>query len=122
MYGNVPPCVFIPYYVDNIYDLYNNRKTLADALFSDFMKNGRKWQKEYGLDDWKKPHNWLMPCSIRDHYEIFRNTILTTNAKPEDDKAQEALYSIEYLEVMEDYDSRLQDLTEKIWKDEYLNV
>ena len=43
-HGNVTPCAFIPYYVDNIYDLYNSGKTLSDALFSDFMKNGRKWQ------------------------------------------------------------------------------
>jgi MoaA/NifB/PqqE/SkfB family radical SAM enzyme len=73
-HGNVTPCAFIPYYVDNIYDLYNNGKTLSDALFSDFMKNGRKWQREYGLDNCKKPKNWLMPCSIRDHYEIFSFT------------------------------------------------
>lgn len=120
--GNVTPCVFIPYYVDNIYELYNNGKTLCDALFSDFMKNGRKWQREYGLDDWKKPKNWLMPCSIRDHYEIFRNSVLPKDAKPEDDKAREALESDEYFEVMKKYDEELKGLTEKIWETEYLNV
>jgi len=121
-HGNVTPCVFIPYYVDNIYDLYKNGKTLSDALFSDFMINGRKWQKEYGLNDWKKPHNWLMPCSIRDHYEIFRNSILPKNVKPEDDKAEEALESEEYLNVMKNYDNELQGLTEKVWENEYLHV
>ena len=35
-------CAIIAYYVDNIYDLYNSGKTLSDALFCDFMKNGRK--------------------------------------------------------------------------------
>jgi len=120
--GNVTPCAFIPYYVDNIYDLYNNGKTLSDALFSDFMKNGRKWQKEYGLDNWKEPKNWLMPCSIRDHYEIFRNSVLPKDAKPEDDNAREALKSDEYFEVLKRYDEELEDLTEKIWENEYLNV
>jgi len=120
--GNVTPCVFIPYYVDNVYDLYNNGRTLCDALFSDFMKNGRKWQMQYGLDDWKKPHNWLMPCSIRDHYEIFKDSVLTEGAKPEDEKAKEALESAEYFEVMKDYDRQLQGLTEKIWEAEYLNT
>ncbi len=120
--GNVTPCAFIPYYVDNIYDLYNNGKTLADALFSDFMKNGRKWQREYGLDNWKKPKNWLMPCSIRDHYEIFKNSVLTEDAKPEDEKAKEALESDEYFEVLKKFDEELEALTEKIWKNEYLNV
>lgn len=120
-HGNVTPCAFIPYYVDNIYDLYKNGKTLSDALFSDFMKNGRKWQREYGLDNWKRPKNWLMPCSIRDHYEIFRNSVLTKGAKPEDKKAKEALESNEYFEVLKNYDEQLQGLTEKIWETEYLN-
>ncbi len=120
-HGNVTPCAFIPYYVDNIYDLYNNGGTLTDALFSDFMKNGRKWQREYGLDNWKKPENWLMPCSIRDHYEIFRNSVLPKNAKPEDEKAKEALESTEYLEVMKNYDQKLKSLTKRIWEIEYLN-
>jgi MoaA/NifB/PqqE/SkfB family radical SAM enzyme len=120
--GNVTPCAFVPYYVDNIYDLYNNGKSLADALFSDFMKNGRKWQREYGLDNWKKPNNWLMPCSIRDHYEIFRNYILTKDAKPEDEKAREALESDEYFEVLKKFDEKLEALTKKIWETEYLNV
>jgi len=121
-HGNVTPCAFIPYYVDNIYDLYNNGKTLSDALFSDFMINGRKWQREYGLDNWKKPKNWLMPCSIRDHYEIFRKSVLPKDAKPEDEKAKEALESEEYFEVLKNYDEELQGLTEKIWETEYLNV
>jgi len=120
--GNVTPCAFIPYYVDNIYDLYNSGKTLSDAMFSDFMKNGRKWQKEYGLNNCKKPNNWLMPCSIRDHYEIFRNSVLPKDAKPEDEKAREALESDEYFEVMKKYDEELEGLTEKIWETEYLNV
>ena len=121
-HGNVTPCAFIPYYVDNIYELYKNGKTLADAMFSDFMKNGRKWQREYGLDNWKKPKNWLMPCSIRDHYEIFRNSVLPKEAKPEDEKAKEALESDEYFEVLKHYDEELEVLTEKIWKNEFLNV
>jgi hypothetical protein len=108
--------------VDNIYDLYRNGKTLADALFSEFMKNGRKWQKEYGLDNWRRPHNWLMPCSIRDHYEIFRRSVLPSNVKPEDDKAKEALESDEYFEVMRNYDMQLENLTERIWQSEYLSV
>jgi len=121
-HGNVTPCAFIPYYVDNIYDLYKNGKTLADAMFSDFMKNGRKWQREYGLDNRKKPDNWLMPCSIRDHYEIFRNSVLPKDAKPEDENAKEALESDEYFDVLKNYDNELQGLTENIWKAEYLNV
>jgi len=63
-----------------------------------------------------------MPCSIRDHYEIFRNSILTGQAKPEDEKAKEALGSDEYFEVLKKYDDELESLTEKIWETEYLGV
>jgi len=121
-HGNVTPCAFIPYYVDNIYELYENGKTLADAMFSDFMRKGRKWQREYGLDNCRKPGNWLMPCSIRDHYEIFRTSVLPEEAKPEDENAKEALESVEYLETLKNYDEKLQGLTEKIWENEYLHV
>jgi hypothetical protein len=101
--------------------LYDNGKSLTDALFSYFMKNGRKWQREYGLDNWKKPDNWLMPCSIRDHYEIFRKSVLPENVKPEDEKAKEALESPEYFGMLKNYDKELQRLTEKIWETEYLD-
>ena len=121
-HGNVTPCAFIPYYVDNIYELYKNGKTLADAMFSDFMKKGRKWQKDYGLDNCEKPDNWLMPCSIRDHYKVFRDLVLPKEAKPEDQNAREALESDDYFEVLKDYDEELQSLTEKIWQKEYLSV
>jgi MoaA/NifB/PqqE/SkfB family radical SAM enzyme len=121
-HGNITPCAFIPYYVDNIYGLYKNGKTLADAMFSDFMKKGRQWQRQYGLDNWTRPDNWLMPCSIRDHYEIFRNAILPREAKPEDENAREALESNDYFEILKNYDEELEGLTEKIWQNEYLNV
>ncbi len=121
-HGNVTPCAFIPYYVDNIYNLYDNGRTLTDALYSDFMKAGRQWQKEYGLNNRKKPHNWLMPCSIRDHYEIFRKTVLPSKVGFEDEMAKEAVESPEYFEIMKKYDNTLEELTEKIWENEYLNV
>jgi hypothetical protein len=85
------------------------------------MKNGRKWQNDYGLDNWKKPENWLMPCSIRDHYEIFRNSVLPKDAKPEDQKAKEALESAEYFNIMKNYDKQLKKLTKDIWEIEYIN-
>jgi hypothetical protein len=66
--------------------------------------------------NWKKPDNWLMPCSMRDHYDIFRNSILSKEAKPEDNNAGEALKSNEYFEVLRHYDEELYDLTEKIWE------
>jgi len=118
-HGNITPCVFIPYYVDNVYDLYKKGKTLADVLFSDFFKKGREWQKKYGLADLKKPENWLMPCSIRDNYKYFREVILPSNAKGEDEFAQQAKDSKEYFNSLVEYDEKLKKLTQPIWDREY---
>jgi MoaA/NifB/PqqE/SkfB family radical SAM enzyme len=121
-HGNVTPCVFIPYYVDTIYELYAHGKTLADALFSDFMRKGRQWQQEYGLNNCKRPQNWLMPCSIRDHYEMFRNSVLPPSARAQDQQAEEALESGQYRQTLREYDLELECLTQGIWEQEYLHV
>ena len=118
--GNIMPCVFVPYYEDNIKELYRQNKKLADALFSDLFVRGRKWQRRYGLDNTKKPKNWLMPCSIRDHWIDFRENILTKTSKPEDEYAKQALESEEYNKTLEEFDKELSEKTEPIWKKEYL--
>ncbi len=118
--GNIMPCVFVPYYVDNVYDLYNNGKSLVDALFSDFMKNGREWQRKYGQAQPHNPNNWLMPCSIRDHYDTFRRNILPNHAKGESEEAEESLNDNEYYKKLVQYDKKLEELTQDIWEEEYM--
>ncbi len=118
--GNIMPCVFVPYHVDNIKDLYAQGKTLEDALQSKMFKNGRKWQKDYGFENPNHRGNILMPCSIRDHYENFKNNILTPDAKGEDEEAEAVLHDPEYERMMIDFDKRLQKLTESIFKEKYL--
>ncbi len=116
--GNITPCAFVPYYVDNVYDLYRQGKNLADAVQSQFMKNGREWQHEY--EESRKNH--LMPCSIRDHYKNFRNNVLPEYAKPEDNPAKEALGDPEYYNLMLRYDEELKSLTEDINDEKVLNL
>jgi MoaA/NifB/PqqE/SkfB family radical SAM enzyme len=118
--GNIMPCVFVPYYVDNVYELYKNDKSLVDALFSDFMKRGRKWIREYGQAHPKTPNNWLMPCSIRDHYHNFRENILPYEAEGESKEAEESLKDPEYYRVLKQYDQELANLTKNIWEREYV--
>ena len=114
--GNVMPCVFVPYYVDNVIDLYNKGKTLWDALQSDFFKRGRKWQQEYK----EKKCNWLMPCSIRDNYHNWRENIATADIKPENKDAEAAMKSKEYREALEEFDKEVEKITVPIWEKEYL--
>jgi MoaA/NifB/PqqE/SkfB family radical SAM enzyme len=119
--GYITPCVFIPYYVDNVYDLYKEGKTIAEALFSDFFKKGREWQNKYGFAHPQKAKNWLMPCSIRDNYRYFREAILPDDAKGEDSFAEEARNSKEYFEGLDKYDKKIKKLTQPIWDKEYLS-
>jgi len=118
--GNISPCVFVPYCIHNIYDLYKQNKTLADALFSDFFKRGREWQRAYGYQrKGEEISNWLMPCSIRDHYSNFKKNILTQNAKGIDEAAELAKNSKEYFKRMLSYEKELSELTQPIWEREY---
>ena len=118
--GNIMPCVFVPYYVDNAIDLYKKGKTLIAALHSKFFERGRKWQKEYALSHTKNPDNWLMPCSIRDHYDNWRKNIATPDIKPENKDAAEALKSKGYKAHLDAFDRKLSRMSSKIWKKEYL--
>ncbi len=116
--GNIMPCVFVPYYQDNIKDLYNKGKKLADALFSSMFVNGRKWQDKYGRTHPKTAENGLMPCSIRDHFHNFKQNIF--QGKGEDEIAEQAIHSEEYEKTLEEFDEELETLTRPIWKKEYL--
>jgi len=118
--GNIMPCVFVPYHVDNVIDLFNQGKTIADALQSKMFNNGRKWQKEYGFENKEHSGNVLMPCSIRDHYKNFKYNILTQDAKGEDAEAEAVLNDPEYEKIMTDFDDNLEKLTQQIFEERYL--
>lgn len=117
--GNIMPCVFVPYYQDNIKDLYSKGKKLAHALFSPMFVNGRKWQDEYGRTHPKTMRNGLMPCSIRDHFHNFKQNIF--QGKGEDEIAEQAIHSEEYEKNLKEFDEKLEKLTAPIWKEEYLD-
>ncbi|UBM62394.1 radical SAM protein [Candidatus Sulfidibacterium hydrothermale] len=118
--GNMMPCVFVPYYVDNVKDLFAQGKTLADGLQSKLFKNGRQWQKDYGFENPDHRGNVLMPCSIRDHYKNFKENILTPDVKGEDEEAEAVLHDPEYEKMLIAFDEELQKLTQSIFEEKYL--
>lgn len=119
--GNVTPCVFVPYYVDNIKEIYKRGGNLVDAIQSDLMKKGREWQFNYAYFQPKeKIGNLLMPCSIRDHYKNFKRIALEVGAKPEDKAAEEAIKDQRYEKGLIQYDERLRELTEDFWEEMFL--
>jgi len=82
--GDVEPCVFVHFAVDNIKD-----KSLEEILISPFFKAIQKRQP-YMDEDEKKP-NYLRPCMIIDHPNILREVVKETNAHPTCEKAEEIL-------------------------------
>ncbi len=109
--GNVMPCVFVPYYEDNIIELYKEGKSLADATTSQLMDRGRKWQCTHYPSD---GNNHLTPCSIRDHYKNFTENILTENSKPQNKPAEEAMNDKKYYQLMTEYDDDLEKLSKEV--------
>ncbi|MCL5671771.1 MAG: radical SAM protein [Acidobacteria bacterium] len=120
--GKIMPCVFVPYAAGNIHDIYRRGGTLDDAYELPYFQGIRQWQRDYGLGK-ERPEehgNWLLPCSIRDHYAIGRKLIDTYHPEPEDAAAAEAMQDEKYYDGMVRYGRELQELFDPIWKEEYL--
>ncbi|MGD9977947.1 MAG: radical SAM/SPASM domain-containing protein [Bacteroidales bacterium] len=112
--GNIMPCVFVPYYHDNINTLYNSGKSLSDALFAPLFVKGRAWQKEY-IGGKSNPGNLLRPCFYRDHYKTFHEIANQAQVLPENEDAQKAFHSKEYYEFMLKFDNELEELSSPVW-------
>ncbi len=103
--GNIMPCVFNPYYEDNIHDIYARGGHLDDALFSPLMTRIRQWQQEYYFNDRPPRHkgNVFCPCVIRDHYDTLYPILQQTGAKSANEEAREALSDEEYRKNLINY-------------------
>jgi MoaA/NifB/PqqE/SkfB family radical SAM enzyme len=119
--GNVMPCVFVPYYQDNIIQVYERGGTLNDVLYSPFFKQIRKWQSDYAYG---KPalekDNLILPCPIRDHHEAI-HAILQGHDRiePSDEAAREAVKDRSYYEGLIAYDRILKEVIDPVWQTEY---
>jgi MoaA/NifB/PqqE/SkfB family radical SAM enzyme len=117
--GKIMPCVFVPFYEETVYDIYDSGRTLGDALQAPLFKNGREWQKSYGYCNPDK-ENILMPCSIRDHFEDFKCNIMCPEAKPENEQAEQMVMDPDIEEALIRLEKDLEQLSDKIWQEEYL--
>jgi len=119
--GDVTPCVFIPYKLHNIYDIYKNGGDLEIILNSPLFKQIRKWQIEHSfMKKGSEMKNQIMPCLIRDHHKEFMEIIKKTGATPIDDEARQALDDEFYHQGLIEYDKEFANLTDPIWENEYL--
>jgi len=82
--GDVEPCVFVHFAVDNI-----KNKSLKEILTSSFFMAFQRRQP-YKDEDEEKP-NYLRPCAIIDHPKFLRDIIRETHAHPTCQDAEEIL-------------------------------
>ncbi len=119
-YGNIYPCVFVPFWKDNIHDLFSQGKTLTDALFSDLFKGVRNWQLSYNyMCPPNTRGNEIRPCFIRDHYKEAHDLFVKTESKHGYPSAL-CLRDPEYYDAMIQYDDELAELLDPIWEEKYL--
>jgi MoaA/NifB/PqqE/SkfB family radical SAM enzyme len=121
--GRVMPCVFAPYAVADVHQVYAQGGTLQDVWDAPFLRSIRRWQQEYGYGH-ERPlakGNWLRPCPIRDHYALFRQWVARHGPEPEDEAARELLTDNAYIERMVAYGKELQELSQNVWEDEYVS-
>ena len=122
--GNIAPCVFFPYHLGNINELYQNNQTLTDILMSDYFKSIRSWQEFYsnrkngGKCNGEKMKNMFTPCPMRDHYQFSHETITRFGAKPMDRDAARALLDPEYKKKLMAYDRKIKKLLDPVWEKE----
>ena len=119
--GNIYPCVFVPFWKDNVHDLKKQGKTLTDALFSDLFKGVRDWQLSYNFMCQPDVRgNEIRPCFIRDHHKEAHDLFVKTEAKPGYPSAAICLHDQDYYDKMIQYDEKLAELLDPIWEEQYL--
>jgi MoaA/NifB/PqqE/SkfB family radical SAM enzyme len=117
--GNISPCVFFPYSIDNIYEVYKSNRSLSSVLSTPLFQSIRSWQKGYrGNGSGNKTQNLFTPCPIRDHYAFAHSAIHRFDARPMDREAGRALQDPEYKDGMIDYGRRTKTLLDPIWEEE----
>lgn len=120
--GDCSPCVFMPYAVDNVYDVYRSHRTLTSVLDRPVFKELRAWQLRYaGRTGEQRTGNMFVPCPIRDHHEVGRELLLRLGARPVHEDAAHALSDGEYARRMIAYGEEVARLLDPIWAREVLD-
>jgi MoaA/NifB/PqqE/SkfB family radical SAM enzyme len=119
--GNVSPCAFFPYWIDNVYEVFKAGRPLSSLLMSDFFKHIRKWQDSYAYKkQGAEMGNLLRPCPIRDHHRFANSVIKKVGANPVNKAAEEALSDPEYKQKLISYDEEIKRLLDPIWQERFL--
>lgn len=103
--GDVEPCGFVHFAVDNI-----KNKPLKQVLNSDFFKTIRKNQR--GIK------NLLTPCMIIDNPWLLRQACKMCNAKPTHLGAETIIKDQKIVKHLDNYSKRIHELSDDVWGEE----
>ena len=118
--GDVMPCVFVPYAVDNIYSVYERGDDLNTLRETPFFRKIRTWQDESGFArPADKVRNWLCPCPIRDDFDYLRRAALETAARPVNEPAADALKNPAFCKSMSECAREYERLSSRLWEEEF---
>lgn len=119
--GKVMPCVFAPYSVGNINDIYDRGEDLNSTWKSPFFKKLREWQFDYGFKKEKlsEKGNLLRPCPYRDHHRKFLEFIKKYSPEPEDKSAESILMNCDYCNNLISYGDELARVFDPVWENKY---
>jgi len=98
--GDIEPCVFAHFAVDNIVNIYKRKGHLWDALNSDFFKEIRAGQP------WNKNHH--MPCMVIDNPQCLRNVVKKTHPYPTHEGAESIINDPVLVNHLDNYSNRLE--------------
>jgi MoaA/NifB/PqqE/SkfB family radical SAM enzyme len=101
--GDVEPCVFCHFAVDNIHD-----KSLKEALRSDFFR-AIQARQPYS-------ENLLRPCMIIDHPHVLREVVAQTGARATDVGGEKLL--TDKAEGLDEYARAYARLADRAWEEE----
>ena len=120
--GKVMPCVFAPYSVANIREVYSQDGTLNDIWHAPMLQAIRQWQRDYGYGraEPSPDANWLRPCPVRDHHATFREWLNRYQPEPEDESARQVLQDVAFCKGLVAYGMDLAEFSQDIWEQEYL--
>jgi MoaA/NifB/PqqE/SkfB family radical SAM enzyme len=105
--GDVEPCVFCHYAVDNI-----RRTSLKDALGSPLFRKIRARQGEHD--------NLLTPCMLIDHPDVGRELFSSEGVYPTHEGAQTIFTDL--ADAMDDYSRRYSEIADPAWEKEFCGM
>mgnify|MGYP000058809837 FL=1 len=102
-HGDVEPCVFSHFAVDNI-----KNKSLIEVITSPFFKELHK----------RRPYceNLLRPCMIIDNPHVLREVVKQYNARPTHPGAETIVKDQKIVEHLDSYARKWKELTDPIWQ------